>query len=172
MRSSNQFLKTITSFTIILFLFLLFNCDNQAKKSEEEMKKLVDKLDYMQNSGDYSKINEIFSTDLLWHDGNKVDHKGVDFRKEDLISLRERYPDSKWDTQQLIIKDDKIVMHYVFTGTHAISPFIGKKVTIPGVEIFRIENGKIAEEWSFFNSVPVIKALGYTITPPTIEGKE
>ena len=172
MKNLNLLFKTIFSFTIVFSLLLTLGCTDQESKSEEEMKNLVDKLEHIQNSGDFSNINEIFSPNLIWHDAFFIEHHGIEPFKKFLISLHDRFPDSHHESKLLIVKDNMIVWKFVHTGTHSKAPFIGKKVDSPVVLILKVENGKIVEMDDFHNEVPGLKKLGYTITPPTFEEKE
>jgi predicted ester cyclase len=49
-------------------------------------------------------------------------------------------------------------------GTFMGLPATGKSITMTGIEIFRIENGKIAELWGEANLLGLMQQLG--ILPP------
>jgi predicted ester cyclase len=59
----------------------------------------------------------------------------------------------------VVAGDDRVAVRYVEGGTHAGDfiglPATGKQVLWPGIGIFRVEDGKIAEEW--FQSAIVAK---------------
>ncbi len=55
--------------------------------------------------------------------------------------------------EDLIAEEDRVVGRYTLYGTHTgefqgVKP-TGRKVKVSGIEIFRIEDGKIAEFWHF-----------------------
>jgi predicted ester cyclase len=45
-------------------------------------------------------------------------------------------------------------------------PATGKKIHMSGIYIYLIANGKIAEEWTYFNLLSYYQQLGFTLTPP------
>jgi steroid delta-isomerase-like uncharacterized protein len=59
---------------------------------------------------------------------------------------------------------DKVVENWVFTGTHTGDflgiPATGKVLQIRGLEIWRLENGKIAERWGVVDAAGVLEQLG------------
>jgi predicted ester cyclase len=56
------------------------------------------------------------------------------------------------------------VVRYRFRGTHLGvfqgAPPTGKQITYTGVLIYRIANGKIAEQWTEFDFLGVLRQLG------------
>ena len=44
-------------------------------------------------------------------------------------------------------------------------PATSKKMSFNGVSIAKIENGKIIEEWVYYNQLPIYKQLGYKLVP-------
>lgn len=59
---------------------------------------------------------------------------------------------------------DKVVENWVFTGTHTGDflgiPATGKQIQVRGLEIWRLENGKIAERWGVVDAAGVLEQLG------------
>ena len=68
-----------------------------------------------------------------------------------------------------------MVCRYTYTGTQTGPdknyPATGKGVTLPGVSIYKVVNGKIAEIWRYFDMADWMKQLGFTITPPSATGE-
>ena len=58
------------------------------------------------------------------------------------------------------------------TGPREGQPATGKKIRLSGVTISRIVNGKIAEEWLYYNAAAFLTQLGFTITPPPAPGDQ
>ncbi|GAF73218.1 unnamed protein product [marine sediment metagenome] len=42
-------------------------------------------------------------------------------------------------------------------------------MSVPGVDIVRVVNGKIAEDWVYYNQLNAFLQLGYTLTLPQSE---
>jgi len=83
------------------------------------------------------------------------------------------FPDLNVTIEEMFLKGDKIVPRFTITGTNAGPlgelPPTGKKMSISGIGISRVVNGKIAEEWIVYNVLDMLQQLGFTPTPPQIE---
>jgi predicted ester cyclase len=59
---------------------------------------------------------------------------------------------------------DKVVENWVFTGTHTGDflgiPATGKRITVRGLEIWRLEAGLIVERWGVVDAAGVLEQLG------------
>ena len=83
------------------------------------------------------------------------------------------FPDLNVTIEEMFVKGDKIVSRFTITGTNAGPlgelPPTDKKMSISGIGISRVVNGKIAEEWIVYNVLDMLQQLGFTPTPPQIE---
>jgi steroid delta-isomerase-like uncharacterized protein len=66
--------------------------------------------------------------------------------------------------EKLIAEDDLVTIYWIArginTGTGNGLPATGKKVELAGITIWRIEDGKIKEEWSAFDQLSMMQQLG------------
>ena len=79
------------------------------------------------------------------------------------------YVDSQTTVEDIIAEGDKVVTRWIYQGIHkgeiwGIAP-TGKQVTMTGISIDRIENGKITEEWIEMDMMGMMQQLG-VVTPP------
>ena len=79
------------------------------------------------------------------------------------------FPDLTFINEDTIVKGDKAVLRYTFRGTHEGEiegiPATGKEIEMKGIEIVRIENGKIAESWEEVNVLKFYQQLGMELKP-------
>lgn len=66
---------------------------------------------------------------------------------------------------QLIEEDDIVVERFTASGTHTGAdlmgvPASGRTITLEGVNIFRIRDGKIVERWGRLDELGVLRQLG------------
>ena len=65
--------------------------------------------------------------------------------------------------EDLLADEDKVIARWTFTGTHKGQFFnirpSGKKVTYPIIAIYRIVDGKIAEDWHIFHTLGLWQQL-------------
>ena len=83
------------------------------------------------------------------------------------------FPDFKFSVEDLFVKGNKTGGRYTWAGTHTGNtegfPATGKEVKVSGVAIFRVENGKIVEEWFGSDRLGLYQQLGFELKPPEIE---
>jgi predicted ester cyclase len=78
------------------------------------------------------------------------------------------FPDVKVTVEDLLADGDKVVALISIRGTQqrafrAVSP-TGKPITVTGIHIFRIENGKMVEHWGLVDRISALQQLG--VIPP------
>jgi predicted ester cyclase len=63
----------------------------------------------------------------------------------------------------MLAEDDKVVVRFTLRATHRGEfmgiPATGKPIAVPGIIIYRIANGKIAEHWMQVDSVALTQQL-------------
>jgi predicted ester cyclase len=74
------------------------------------------------------------------------------------------FPDVRFSVQEIIAEGDKVVCRWSYKATNT-GPFLesgatNKDVTDQGINMFRIEDGKIAEMWMSGDSLGLLKQLG------------
>ncbi len=124
---------------------------------------LFDKMDESMAQKDVSMMDEVYHADAKRHhsQGTTV---GLDKIKEEAKSFYADVPDAKGENVEVFCNGDKIVSRWVGTGTPKGSP---KKVTVSGITIMHVKDGKIAEEWEEMNSLALMMQMGYQLTPPS-----
>jgi len=121
------------------------------------------------NEGNLAVIDEIVAPNVLHHAGTFPDGVGPEAVKVVLGALLAGFPDVQHTIEQVITSDGFVVTRWQAEGTHegefqGYAP-TGKRVTWTGINIFRIECGRIAEEWSEVDGLGRLKQLGVLATP-------
>jgi predicted ester cyclase len=89
--------------------------------------------------------------------------------------IRHRYTmlfkafDFVFSVDDVIAEDDKVVLRWTQTGTH-VGPLFGVPATnrssrTTGIEIWRVENGKLAEHWDVVDVFGQFMQLGLIPQP-------
>jgi steroid delta-isomerase-like uncharacterized protein len=77
---------------------------------------------------------------------------------------RSAFPDAQLTVEDQIAEGDRVVTRYTARGTHqgdfAGVPPTGRQVTVTGITIDRIENGKLVESWNELNQLGMLQQLG------------
>jgi steroid delta-isomerase-like uncharacterized protein len=93
-------------------------------------------------------------------------HGPEDARKS-IAALRAAFPDIHFDLEDVLAEGDKVVIRWTCTGTHrgefrGIAP-TGKRVSFPGMNIYRLRDGKIVERWGVEDGLSLLQQLGAPI---------
>ena len=116
------------------------------------------------HQGQLSRIDDLFTTDFVRHDPGGRELHGTEQNRQFIGSLRAAFPDVHYTVEDQIAEGDKVVVRYRFRGTH-LGTFqgmlpTGKQVTYTGILIYRIVDGKIAEQWTEFDLLGFLQQLG------------
>jgi predicted ester cyclase len=120
-------------------------------------------------------LDKIYSPDAVVHDPSQPQTiVGLEALKNQYRGTHTAIPDVKFSIDDLYVKGDKIVSVFTMSGTitgpiHTPLgdlPPTGKKFQLSGAAIDRIVEGKIAEEWVYFNVLDILQPMGFTLAPP------
>jgi len=93
---------------------------------------------------------------------------GVQGMNEVISSCRAAFEHLDVTVEDMVMEGDKVAARFTARGIHKGTfmglPPTGKSITMTGIEIFRIEDGKIAELWGEANLLGLMQQLG--ILPP------
>ena len=142
--------------------------------SAEENKALVHRyIEEVVNGRNLDLLDEIFAPDFVQYGADPNQVSGVEDLKQFFAMLRSGFPDFQGTKEDLFAEGDKVVLRFTFCGTHqgefmGIAP-TGKQVTMPGIDIFRIANGKIVELWGQEDMLGMMQQLGAIPEPEQSE---
>jgi len=79
------------------------------------------------------------------------------------------FPDLHLTLEDIIAEGDKMVTRWTMRGTHQGAslgmPPTGKQCTMPGIGIFRLDGGKVAELWVIYDQLGMLQQLGMAPMP-------
>ncbi|MGB7874030.1 MAG: ester cyclase [Anaerolineales bacterium] len=94
---------------------------------------------------------------------------GLEVVKQWFSTYATAFPDGRTIIEDVVAEDDRVVARTTFNGTHQAEiegiPATGKKVSMPGITIFRLDNGKIAEGWLVSDNLGMMQQLGVIPRP-------
>jgi steroid delta-isomerase-like uncharacterized protein len=90
--------------------------------------------------------------------------QGRDGLKDVVRTMRTAFPDIHWAVEETIAAGDKVVSRFKWTGTHRENflgiPATGRKVTVPGVVIDRLNAGKMSDSRILMDTLGMMQQLG------------
>lgn len=124
---------------------------------------LIQRLNDVVNSRQYDEMNELFATSF--EDRNPAwSVKDINELKQIIASAHQALDMHSNHDQIYPAEGNKVVIHITFTGRHIGTfmgmPPTGKPVMWTSIEVYRIEDGKIAERWVQADTTGLMRQLG------------
>jgi steroid delta-isomerase-like uncharacterized protein len=120
------------------------------------------------HKGNLDAIEDFISSDYVRHTSQfreaGRDVYGPEGARKSIAALRAAFPDIHFDLEDLLAEGDKVVARWTCTGTHrgefrGIAP-TGRRVAFPGMNIYRLHDGKIVERWGVEDGLSLLQQLG------------
>jgi len=117
------------------------------------------------NNGNLSVADEIFAPTYTHHDPSTPDFgKGPDSEKRRASLYRNAFPDIHLTIEDVIAEGETVMTRWSCRGTHkgdlnGMAP-TGKHITLSGVTIARVSNGKIVEGYVNWDALGMMQQLG------------
>ena len=106
---------------------------------------------------------DLYSEDVVLHGYDGVE-PGLDSVRQYYAGFWSAFPDACVTAEDIIEKDDKVIIRFLVTGTHR-GPILGlnatgKAIRLQGMTILRFKDQKCVERWSVTDSLSLLAQLG------------
>ena len=113
-------------------------------------------------------LAEVYADDFIMHEPGE-DIVGIEGLAQFVSMMRSAFPDLRITVEDDMAEGDKVVTRWTGQGTHqgelmGIAP-TGNQVTMTGITIHRIEDGKIVEEWENWDALGLMQQIGAVPSP-------
>jgi steroid delta-isomerase-like uncharacterized protein len=135
----------------------------------EERNKAVARtvLEEVIGQGKIDEHDALYSPSYVSHGSTRDVGRAED--RETTKALRQAFPDLRITIDKLIAEGDLVAVRFIAEGTNTGAsnrlPATGKRIRIAGMTILRIVDGKIVEEWPYFDQLDFLRQLG--LMPPS-----
>jgi steroid delta-isomerase-like uncharacterized protein len=126
-------------------------------------------IDALFTKGDLSAVDEFLTDEFVNHDppmGVTADREGM---RAAGAMFRAAFPDWHSDLGILVGEGDLVVEHFTASGTQQGAvlgvPPSGRTVTLPGINIWRVRDGRITERWGRLDELGLLRQLGLVNQP-------
>ncbi len=120
------------------------------------------------NSRDVEALDEIVAIDYLDHAAFPSQAPGLEGLKQRVKTLFRAF-DPQWTIHDIIAERDIAVLRWSHTGINVGEflgiPPTGKPVTQKGIDIYRVEDGKMAEHWNVVDMFGLNQQIGLIPVP-------
>jgi steroid delta-isomerase-like uncharacterized protein len=131
----------------------------------EHNKELVRRcIEQAVNTGNLNVAEELIATDYTYHEPTAGEKRGREGFKQLITMYRTAFPDVRLTVEQQIAEGDLVVTRWTARGTHRGELFgtapTNKQITVQGIVISRIANGKIVEEFESYDALGMLRQIG------------
>ena len=127
------------------------------------------------NSHDEARIRELNSDDIALEAPGDVQLEGSDASTGYAMGWLNAFSDARITVSSTFVDGDTAVQEFTFEGTHDHTlsspagdiPATNRRLTGRGVQILRVEDGKVAEARLYYDQVQLMTQLGLMPEPAT-----
>jgi predicted ester cyclase len=134
--------------------------------TETNKKVVTEFIDGLFSRGDLGVVDDLLHEDYVDHDPPW----GADGTAEGMRAamIRAALPDWRSELHLLVAEGDVVVERFTASGTHrgelmGVAP-TGRVLSLPGINIFRLRDGRIVERWGRLDELGFLRQLG--VIPP------
>jgi steroid delta-isomerase-like uncharacterized protein len=117
----------------------------------------------MCNGRRLSIAGEILTPGHRYHDPNVPPAVGPEAMAE-TVAVYQNGVEGHWEIRDIFSSGDRVAVRWTGSGTHSADvmgiPATGARVEVEALTILRIENGKIAENWTVWDTLGFLRQLG------------
>lgn len=120
------------------------------------------------NQGDVDPIGDLVTADYVEHDplpGQGEGREGVLDRFSIIVGALAPH----FTVEDVIAEGDRVMVRWTNAGTHvgefAGIPATGRTFQIAGIDVYRVEDGRLAEHWHVVDQLSMLGQLGLLPAP-------
>lgn len=135
----------------------------------DNAKELVEEyIEKVWNKGDLAALDELTTPDFVYHLGGQPP-RDLEGMQQFITMTHDAFPDWRVGINSIVVEGSQVAARWSGEATHD-GPFYGapptgKQVTVSGINFYRIENGKVAEEWEQTDTLGMLGQMGMLSTP-------
>jgi predicted ester cyclase len=99
-------------------------------------------------------IEKCYAPNFIDH-VNSMEFHGHDGARQSIALYRRLFDNLRFTVDQQVSNRDRVATHWTLTGTHR-----RRQVRFSGITISRFEEGRIAEDWGYSDTVEIARQLG------------
>jgi steroid delta-isomerase-like uncharacterized protein len=141
--------------------------------STEENKAIICRMtEEFYNQGNVDLAEHYFADSYVHHDPASPHVRDRDGLKQMLRAFRAGCPDLHITSDQLLAEGDMVTKRWTYHATQSgdlsgLPPTL-KRITMSGLELFRLEGGKIVECWVGYDNLSLMQQLGVIPIPEQV----
>jgi steroid delta-isomerase-like uncharacterized protein len=135
----------------------------------EENKAVVHRWVEAFNEGNLDAVDELVTDSYVRHDPNAPEVRGPEEEKRLIVMYRSAFPDLHFTVEDMVAEGDKVATRIGIRATHRGEllgiPATEKQLAFTAMELYRIANGKIDEQWVNVDTLGMMQQIGAIPAP-------
>jgi len=121
-------------------------------------------IDELFTAGDLTAIDRYLDPAMVNHDPPMDGPPGLDGWRHAATTMRTACADWHSDRLHMVAEGDLVAEHFVASGTHTgplfgVAP-TGATLTLAGINLFRVRDGRVVERWGTLDQLGMLRQLG------------
>jgi steroid delta-isomerase-like uncharacterized protein len=116
------------------------------------------------STGDVSRRDAFLAPGYRGHIAGAAEPIDADGWTAFLTAFRRAFPDATFTVQDMVAEGDRVAVRLTMRGTHLGEmnglPPTGRRVTVTGISIERVADGRIVEGWNQNDALGLLQQLG------------
>lgn len=135
--------------------------DTQAAANTSVVAAFIDELF---TGGDLTAVDRYLDPAMVDHDPAPGAATGAEGFRERGAMMRAGCPDWHSERLHMVAEGDLVAEHFLASGTHHGELFgvaaTGRTLTLAGINLFRVRDGRIVERWGRLDELGLLRQLG------------
>jgi steroid delta-isomerase-like uncharacterized protein len=129
-------------------------------------------IDEAWSKGNVTVADDLLTDGFVLHDPvARREVVGRDAERALITGLRESIPDLRFTIDDVVADGDDVTIRWTAEGTHGGEllgfPSTGRPLAIRGVDMYRLEEGRIAESWTFWDLPGMLRTVSAPVGATT-----
>jgi steroid delta-isomerase-like uncharacterized protein len=121
-------------------------------------------IDHAWSQGNLTVADDLLTDGFVLHDPvASREVVGRDAERALIAGLRASIPDLAFTIDDLVADGDAVTIRWIAEGAHGGDllgfPSTGRALAVRGVDMYRLEDGRIAESWTFWDLPGMLRAV-------------
>jgi steroid delta-isomerase-like uncharacterized protein len=133
-----------------------------------DLETLIDRYNQAWNAHDVDAIMAMHALDMVFENHTAGERAEGEAVREHVAAIFEGWPDLRFETRRLYVRDDLIVQEWTATGTHSrtlrrgdlVAEPSGQLVRWDGMDIIPVREGLIVRKDVYSDSVSILRQVG------------
>ena len=133
-----------------------------------DLETLIERYNEAWNAHDVDAIMAMHAPDMVFENHTAGERAEGEAVREHVAAIFEGWPDIRFETRRLYVRDDLIVQEWTATATHSrpmrrgdlVAEASGKAVRWDGMDIIPVRDGLITRKDVYSDSISILRQVG------------